>query len=39
MIDPHNGNRQPATVVVVDTDAKGRLHVDEDWAKAVDAPY
>jgi branched-chain amino acid transport system substrate-binding protein len=38
-IDPHNGNRQPATVVIVDTDAKGELHVDEDWAKAVGAPY
>lgn len=38
-IDPHNGNRQPATVVIVDTDAKGRLHVDEDWARAVGAPY
>lgn len=38
-IDPHNGNRRPATVVIVDTDAKGRLHVDEDWAKAVGAPY
>ena len=38
-IDPHTGNRQPATVVIVDTDAKGQLHVDEDWAKAVGAPY
>jgi branched-chain amino acid transport system substrate-binding protein len=38
-IDPGNGNRQPATVVIVDTDAKGQLHVDEDWAKAVGAPY
>lgn len=38
-IDPDNGNRQPATVVLVGTDAKGQLHVDEDWAKAVDAPY
>lgn len=38
-IDPQNGNRQPATVVIVDTDAKGQLHVDKDWAKAVDAPY
>jgi branched-chain amino acid transport system substrate-binding protein len=38
-IDPNNGNRQPATVVLVDTDAKGRLHVDEDWARAVGAPY
>jgi branched-chain amino acid transport system substrate-binding protein len=38
-IDPSNGNRQPATVVIVDTDKNGRLHVDEDWAKAVGAPY
>jgi branched-chain amino acid transport system substrate-binding protein len=38
-IDPKTGNRQPATVVIVDTDAKGQLHVDEDWAKAVNAPY
>jgi branched-chain amino acid transport system substrate-binding protein len=38
-IDPHNGNRQPATVVIVDTDAKGQLHVDQAWAKAVGAPY
>ncbi len=38
-IDPRSGNRQPATVVIVDTDADGQLHVDEDWAKAVDAPY
>jgi branched-chain amino acid transport system substrate-binding protein len=38
-IDPDNGNRQPATVVIVDTDKNGQLHVDEDWAKAVGAPY
>jgi branched-chain amino acid transport system substrate-binding protein len=38
-IDPSNGNRQPATVVIVETDAKGQLRVDEDWAKAVGAPY
>lgn len=38
-IDPKNGNRQPATVVIVDTDSNGQLHVDEDWAKAVGAPY
>lgn len=38
-IDPGNGNRQPATVVIVDTDAKGQLHVDTDWAQAVGAPY
>jgi branched-chain amino acid transport system substrate-binding protein len=38
-IDPGNGNRQPATVVIVDTDANGQLHVDTDWAKAVGAPY
>jgi branched-chain amino acid transport system substrate-binding protein len=38
-MDPKTGNRDPATVVIVDTDAKGNLHVDEDWAKAVGAPY
>ena len=38
-IDPHNGNRQPATVVIVDTDKSGALHVDKAWAKAVGAPY
>jgi len=38
-IDPRNGNRQPATVVIVDTDANGQLHVDKAWAKAVGAPY
>jgi branched-chain amino acid transport system substrate-binding protein len=38
-IDPDNGNRQPATVVIVDTDKNGQLHVDESWAKAVGAPY
>lgn len=38
-IDPDNGNRQPATVVIVDTDADGQLVVDKDWAKAVGAPY
>jgi len=38
-IDPESGNRQPATVVIVDTDSNGQLHVDADWAKAADAPY
>lgn len=38
-IDPDNGNRQPATVVVTETDSGGELHVDEAWAKAVGAPY
>ena len=38
-IDPSNGNREPATVVIVETDAEGQLRVDEDWAKAVGAPY
>jgi len=38
-IDPSNGNRQPATVVIVETDAKGQLRVDKAWAKAVGAPY
>jgi branched-chain amino acid transport system substrate-binding protein len=38
-IDPENGNRQPATVVIVDTDSKGNLHVDNAWAQATGAPY
>jgi branched-chain amino acid transport system substrate-binding protein len=38
-IDPRNGNRQPATVVIVKTNAHGALQVDSDWAKAVGAPY
>ncbi|MET0305540.1 MAG: branched-chain amino acid ABC transporter substrate-binding protein [Solirubrobacterales bacterium] len=38
-IDPSSGNRQPATVVIVETDEEGQLRVDEDWAKAVGAPY
>jgi ABC-type branched-subunit amino acid transport system substrate-binding protein len=38
-IDPENGNRQPATVVVTKTNGQGELHVDESWAKAVGAPY
>lgn len=38
-IDPSNGNRQPATVVIVETDGDGELRVDKDWAKAVGAPY
>lgn len=32
-------NRQPATVVIVETDADGQLHVDREWAEAVGAPY
>ncbi len=38
-IDPKNGNRSPATVVIVDTDKQGQLHVDESWSKSVGAPY
>ena len=38
-IDAANGNRNPATVVVLDTDSNGELHVDKDWANAVGAPY
>lgn len=38
-IDPKNGNRQPATVVIVETDANGQLRLDKAWAKAVGAPY
>ncbi len=38
-IDPKNGNRDPATVVIAETDKDGQLHVDGSWAKAVGAPY
>jgi branched-chain amino acid transport system substrate-binding protein len=34
-IEPSTGNRQPATVVVTTTNARGQLHVDEQWEKAV----
>jgi ABC-type branched-subunit amino acid transport system substrate-binding protein len=37
--EPGSGNREPATVVVTSTDAKGGLHVDADWAKAEDPEY
>ncbi len=36
-IDPTTLNREPATVVVLGTDKAGIFHIDEDWAKAVDA--
>ena len=38
-IDPSNGNRDPATVTINSVDSKGEFHVDEDWARAVGAPY
>lgn len=38
-IDPENGNRRPATVVILETDAQGRLNVNGEWAQAVGAPY
>ena len=38
-IDPKTGNRQPATVVIVGTDAQGQLKVDDAWARVVGAPY
>lgn len=38
-IDPSNGNRDPATVVVTTPDGKGGFTVDTSWAKAVGAPY
>lgn len=38
-IDPESGNRDPATVVVVETDAEGAFTVDQEWSKAVGAPY
>jgi len=36
-IDPTTLNREPATVVVLGTDKAGIFHIDQDWAKAVDA--
>jgi branched-chain amino acid transport system substrate-binding protein len=38
-IDAETGNRDPATVVVVETDAEGAFTVDQEWSKAVGAPY
>jgi branched-chain amino acid transport system substrate-binding protein len=38
-IDPETGNRDPATVVVVETDTEGAFTVDQEWSKAVGAPY
>jgi branched-chain amino acid transport system substrate-binding protein len=38
-IDADTGNRDPATVVVTSVDKNGELHVDKDWAAAVNAPY
>lgn len=38
-IDPENGNRRPATVVLLETDADGEFTVDSEWAEAVGAPY
>ena len=38
-IDPETGNRDPATVVVVETDSEGAFTVDQAWSKAVGAPY
>ena len=38
-INPKNGTREPGTVAVVRTDQDGSFTVDDDWAKAVGAPY
>lgn len=38
-IDPATGDRVPATVVVANVNEEGELHVDADWADAVDAPF
>ena len=38
-INPKNGTREPGTVVVVRTNSSGAFTVDDDWAKAVGAPY
>jgi len=37
VVDPATGNRQPATVVLTQTDGAGQLHVDRGWARAVGA--
>ena len=36
-IDPASGTREPATVVMLRSDKRGAFHVNEQWAKAVDA--
>ncbi|MFM8303032.1 MAG: branched-chain amino acid ABC transporter substrate-binding protein [Actinomycetota bacterium] len=36
-IDPATGNREPATVVVLETDKAGEFRIDQDWATAVGA--
>lgn len=38
-IDPETGDRDPATVVVVRSDAEGQLHVDQEWSDAVGAGF
>jgi len=38
-LDPVTGDRVPATVVIVNVDDDGELHVNPDWARAVGAPY
>ena len=38
-IDAKTGNRYPATVVVTLVDDDGYFHVDDEWAKSVNAPY
>jgi branched-chain amino acid transport system substrate-binding protein len=38
-INAENGTREPATLVVAETDGEGGFTVDLDWAKAVGAPY
>ena len=38
-LDAKSGDRRPATVVIVETDGTGELHVDRDWARSVGAPY
>lgn len=38
-IDPKNGNRTPATVVLLAVGEDGAMNVDPQWAEAVNAPY
>ncbi|HEY8216666.1 MAG TPA: branched-chain amino acid ABC transporter substrate-binding protein [Acidimicrobiia bacterium] len=34
-LEPGSGNREPATVVLLDTNRAGIFHIDHDWAQAV----
>ena len=38
-IDPSTGNREPATVVVLEVDKAGNFQIDKSWSKAVGAKF